>query len=563
MKKIISTILITAVLIGGGIFLNQKAVASPAPSIDFNGEIITFPYTDDNTGENLIIRTDKQTYGGWDSAVVYVMVENISGENQETKIKFIDPKQSEFLFEIGRLEKDVEYQVEVDDFTTVYYDCSYTSTSTGETIEQTCEKQEKTGSHFETKYRDEWQPLEDIDNEAEFVLPKNKIAYFKTRIQFPHNTKDEFFIEITGDKNGYGHLDPWYNSNWDYRREISIDPSKVDDTLTDFPVMVAFSSSTFTFSNAKDNGEDIRFTSSDGETLIDFEQERWASTTDGAVYWVEVPSVSSSTAATTTFYMYYGNAAASDGQNATGTWDNNFKAVWHSKESAGSLMDSTSNDEDGTFHDSLPDIGRGGKVGDGQDFDGTNDYISIPGGISAMGSAFTISFWAKHDTLDNTREEIMDLRDNNGIAIFENATDNKLKMAVYNGSGWENFTYGTYTTDIWYHWTFVWDGTSVDLFKDGTEVSSDNSISANAAAGGNCFIGAETGTRYYFDGLLDEIQISNTNRTSAWIKATYNSGNDSLLSFGEEEEEAPPAGKGYIKINQGNIKIDKGRLIIN
>jgi len=47
MRKIISTIFITAVLIGGGIFLNQKAVASPAPSIDFNGEIITFPYTDD------------------------------------------------------------------------------------------------------------------------------------------------------------------------------------------------------------------------------------------------------------------------------------------------------------------------------------------------------------------------------------------------------------------------------------------------------------------------------------------------------------------------------------
>jgi len=199
--------IITLVLGGGTIVLASSVLAPPViPSIDFNGETITFPYTDDNTGENLIIRTDKQTYGGWDSAIVYVMVENISGENQETKVKFIDPKQSEFLFEIGRLEKDIEYQIEVDDFTTVYYDCSYISTSTGETIERTCEKQEKTGSHFETKYKDEWQPLEDIDNEAEFVLPKNKIAYFKTRIQFPHDTKDEFFIEITGNNGGYGHL---------------------------------------------------------------------------------------------------------------------------------------------------------------------------------------------------------------------------------------------------------------------------------------------------------------------------------------------------------------------
>jgi len=228
--------IITLVLGGGTIVLASTVLAPPViPSIDFNGETITFPYTDDNSGENLIIYTDKQTYGGWNSAVVYVMVENISGENQETKIKFIDPKQSEFLFEIGRLEKDVEYQVEVDDFETVYYDCSYyeqeSSSSEPVLVEKTCEKQEKTGSHFETKYRDEWQlledidnkqektgshfetkyrdewqPLEDIDNEAEFVLPKNKIAYFKTRIQFPHNTEGEFFIEITGDKNGYGHL---------------------------------------------------------------------------------------------------------------------------------------------------------------------------------------------------------------------------------------------------------------------------------------------------------------------------------------------------------------------
>jgi len=199
---------IIGIIVGGtAVAIAATVIAPPViPSIDFNGETITFPYTDDNSGENLIIYTNKQTYGGWNSAVVYVMVENISGENQETKIKFIDPKQSEFLFEIGRLEKDIEYQIEVDDFTTVYYDCSYYSTSTESTTTQTCERQEKTGSHLETRYRDEWQPLEDIDNEAEFVLPKNKIAYFKTRIQFPHNTEGEFFIEITGDKNGYGHL---------------------------------------------------------------------------------------------------------------------------------------------------------------------------------------------------------------------------------------------------------------------------------------------------------------------------------------------------------------------
>lgn len=170
------------------------------PSIIVNGETIVFEYTDDNTGENLIIRTDKQTYGGWDGADVYVMIENISGENQETKIKFIDPKQSEFLFKIGRLEKDVPYQITVSDYETITYDCSDATTT------KTCEREELIGTHQEMRYKDEWQELEDIDNEAEFTLPKDKIAYFKTKITFPHQTEGEFFIEITGDKQGWGHL---------------------------------------------------------------------------------------------------------------------------------------------------------------------------------------------------------------------------------------------------------------------------------------------------------------------------------------------------------------------
>jgi len=51
------------------------------------------------------------------------------------------------------------------------------------------------------------------------------------------------------------------------RKKLTIDQTKVDDDLIDFPVLVKLTSSNFDFSKANADGYDIRFTSSDGVTL--------------------------------------------------------------------------------------------------------------------------------------------------------------------------------------------------------------------------------------------------------------------------------------------------------
>ena len=40
------------------------------------------------------------------------------------------------------------------------------------------------------------------------------------------------------------------------------------------------------------------------------------------------------------------------------------------------------------------------------------------------------------------------------------------------------------------------------------------------------------------DGIIDELRVSGSQRSAAWIKATYNSLWDSLLTYGDEETEA-------------------------
>lgn len=62
---------------------------------------------------------------------------------------------------------------------------------------------------------------------------------------------------------------------------------------------------------------DIRFTTSDGETLLDYWVESTTTTNTAAVIWVEFNSIG---VTPTPFYVYYGNAAATSGSNGTNTF---------------------------------------------------------------------------------------------------------------------------------------------------------------------------------------------------------------------------------------------------
>src|SRR3990167_2791470 len=178
-----------------------------------------------------------------------------------------------------------------------------------------------------------------------------------------------------------------------YSATITIDHTKVPNTdQTNFPVLV---SGTYDGTGGEPDlrttgnggkvtdtgGDDIVFTSDSAcATLLDWEVETYTAASGVVNYWVEVPTVA--TASDTVFYMCYGNASiTSDQSDPTGTWDTNFKGVWHLGETVAdegtvtdAYADSTTNNNDGD-QQGPDDIA--GKVGNGQDFDGTNDYAII------------------------------------------------------------------------------------------------------------------------------------------------------------------------------------------
>ncbi len=173
--------------------------------------------------------------------------------------------------------------------------------------------------------------------------------------------------------------------SWGYYRTLTIDRTKVPSDQTNFPVLISITDSTLAHTGSgghmgKTNAGDLRFTDNSNTTAYDYEIESYNSGTGALVAWVKVPTVSSSS--DTIVRMWYGNASASDGANATGVWDSNFVMVQHMEETSGTLADSTSNSNNGTATNGVTQDATGQM--DGADsFDGLNDYLNF-GSASRM-----------------------------------------------------------------------------------------------------------------------------------------------------------------------------------
>jgi len=188
----------------------------------------------------------------------------------------------------------------------------------------------------------------------------------------------------------------WYDTNWTYRKKITIDHTKVNGTQSNFPVLINLTSDMELAAKAQDDGDDILFTSSDGTNKLAHEIELYDSSTGKLIAWVNVTSLSNTP--DTVLYMYYNNSTASNQQNPTGVWDTNYKGVWHLLGNSTALLpDATSNSNTGTkLAVGRPANTASGQIDGAQVFDGTNDYVNCGNDTSLdITDAITIEVWVK------------------------------------------------------------------------------------------------------------------------------------------------------------------------
>ena len=330
-------------------------------------------------------------------------------------------------------------------------------------------------------------------------------------------------------------------SGWGFRKEITIQDTNVDSNLTDFPCYVKIDADA-DFHEARADGYDIRFTQSDGETLLKYGREYWTGGNGSAAtahFWVKVPSVLATGGAV--IYCYYGKSDASDGEDAANVWDANFVGVWHLEESSNPYLDATSNNNDstsGTYPDRIA-----GKIGYGQDFDsGNSEYIGIPDDATLEGMGLlTLSAWFNVDDVDN--DHIVLCKGNYFYALDLREANDKIWFFTITETGTEyNLSNGALSVDTWYHVVGVYDGSDTWIYIDGAVQTDTDTQSGNIKTDGTTVMSigrqGQLDDRYW-DGVIDEVRISDTNRSAAWIKFEYNNINeaDQELTWGNEEEE--------------------------
>ena len=338
---------------------------------------------------------------------------------------------------------------------------------------------------------------------------------------------------------------------WQYRRKITIDGSKIEGNLTNFPIAVILNSTRFSFSKARSDGYDIRFADEAGN-LLKYERERHDATNQVAEYHVKIPSLTAGQ--NYEFYIYYGNPDASDGADPTNVWDSNFRAVWHLKDyTSNSVKDSTSNGLIGNKVNNNEPLEVDGKIGKAQSFDGTNDYIEVArSSVTEPTTAITVEAWVFNPT--NQKRSVVHHWYGYTLEFFHlgGSSLHEAGFVIYTTSGSKHLN-STVEPQFnqWLYLVGTYDSSTgqMRLYENATLTAQYTHSGTLVYSNRPLRFGCRSDSFEYFYGKIDEIRISDVARSAAWIKASYHSGNDTLLSFGPEETFTPLSSRRLLLAN--------------
>lgn len=343
-----------------------------------------------------------------------------------------------------------------------------------------------------------------------------------------------------------------FPDGWERKVELVIQASQVSANLTNFPVLLTEDTlptemlDSGDSNHALNGGGDIRFSSdSDGTTQLACEVISFV--LDGAAeIWVKVPSVSSST--NTSFWCWYKKSGESQpARDSTygleNVWDSNFKCVHHNDQdpSSGNQIDSTANTQDGYHLGSMDSNDLvSAKIGNGLDLDGVNDRFRItepesPPKPLEVTTDYTLSLWLKRDNTSRIEVPIMydtGYASNSAAYMIRIEADDTIGLWHQNGSNSATiYSSGTIGSGSFAFFVATHTGGESEIFiggasSGGAQTHRDPVYAGNVGRGLSVGIfddGSYVGAA--FDGIIDEVRISDTNRADEWISAEYNNQN--------------------------------------
>ena len=190
------------------------------------------------------------------------------------------------------------------------------------------------------------------------------------------------------------------------------------------------------------------------------------------------------------------------------------------------------------------------------DFDGTNDYVSIPNDPFSNNNTFTIQAWLKPEVVgDGAYHGFLGMQLSGRKPSLWVSTGGDLHYDSYKGNvrfsgiisdGSNKF----FTAGEWVHVGWTNDGSNYKFYKNGNLVATETAPDTFHAPDSQ---GYQIGkVDNYFEGQIDEVAIWDVALSSADITALYNSGNGLKASANSGNYDNSGDLVGYWKFNEGN-----------
>ncbi len=288
-----------------------------------------------------------------------------------------------------------------------------------------------------------------------------------------------------------------------------------------FPLLVRLTSANFDFTTAKSNGEDIRFSKSDGITPLPFEIESWDALNKRAEIWVGLDTVAANNP-TQTFLLYSGLPEAAVASNPGAVFDtaSGFVGAWHL---GISLKDATGIGNHGMDSGATP---AAGLVAKARQFDGTGRHVGVRDNASLrFGTGdFCLSAWIFVDSIA-ANNQVFAKRSAEGNYEVQLRSGGTLLAALDQGGTPGLALHGATALrkGVWYHVAFVRAAGQAMLYLNGALEAGPVDAPQNADTPAELSFGddpAKPGVEG-FRGKIDEVEFSRTARSEDWLKLIY------------------------------------------
>lgn len=308
-------------------------------------------------------------------------------------------------------------------------------------------------------------------------------------------------------------------SQYAWRAKVTFSGYTRTETLTNFPALVVLSENLPGFAYgqfASTNGYDLRVFDEDLDQLLNYEIEKW-DTTSNSYIWVQVPALTNGSSV----WMYWGGSplvpplpCLTDGS----VWSDGFDVVMHfgASVSGTNVSDSTAASRSGNVVGTSAIVGAGRASSALRLYGSAADYIDLGSKKVDIGSTWSVSTWFQNLQPSSQWRSIAKAEGPQEFpALVEQGS---YRLGTYNGPFWYSGYDLNPTSNVWHHLVAVGSSTTTLMYVDGRYVGASGWKSTSDIR----YLGNYgAGNSQKFAEYLDEFRIESAARSSNWVWACY------------------------------------------